>query len=115
MGFFLNGCRHTSDEPTAMPWGKHKGKALATVPRNYLSYVATWDQLREPLKTAVLDELVRRGLPFGKHKGVPLFDLPDAYLQWVATNSELLPPLDTLVSGELARRKRSKQQRARLL
>jgi len=58
-----------------MPFGRHKGTALAELPFDYLRWLVSLDDLREPLRSAVLDELegrchvVRSPLP-----GVPIPD-----------------------------------------
>ena len=40
-----------------MPFGKHKGKPLVEVPKSYLRWLKENCELREPLATAVDDEL----------------------------------------------------------
>lgn len=42
-----------------MPFGKHKGKPLAALPENYLTWLTTIN-LREPLASAVQHEASRR-------------------------------------------------------
>lgn len=44
----------------AMPFGQHKGRALSEVPLDYLQWLFTIE-LREPLCSAVITELDRRG------------------------------------------------------
>jgi uncharacterized protein (DUF3820 family) len=92
-----------------MPFGRFRGRALPLVPGVYLRalYAEGRDWLREPLKSAIKAELVRRGLPFGKYQGVPLDDLPDSYLSWLGT-IELRAPLDRLVEEVAEARERER-------
>ena len=56
---------------TTMPFGKHKGQPLAGLPAEYLTWVATLDNIRDPLLGAVNAEL-RRRQPFpGSNGGAP--------------------------------------------
>jgi uncharacterized protein (DUF3820 family) len=105
----------TETEAT-MPFGKHRGKPLSEVPRPYLEYLATWDQLWPDTRAQVLDELRRRGLPFSRRfKNVPLHEVPPSYLRWVQANfDELLPPWDELLAlGEEPTTSRCKQSPVR--
>ena len=43
-----------------MPFGKYKGCELSWLPDHYLVWLYKWDNLRSPLKEAVLDEIQRR-------------------------------------------------------
>jgi uncharacterized protein (DUF3820 family) len=93
------------DEPeqNTMPFGKHRGKPLSEVPRNYLAFVLDWPELWPDTRLIVLAELRRRGLPFGRFKDVALDEVPRSYLEWVQANFDtLLPPYDQLVEDVLA-------------
>jgi hypothetical protein len=43
-----------------MPFGKHRGKPLAEIPGDYLRWLTGHVDLREPLRSRVLDELEGR-------------------------------------------------------
>ena len=43
-----------------MPFGKHKGEELSSVPIDYLEWLLTLHDLREPLKRSVSEELQQR-------------------------------------------------------
>ena len=45
-----------------MPFGKYKGQALRSLPDHYLLWLAATVALREPLLSAVTEELTVRGL-----------------------------------------------------
>jgi hypothetical protein len=48
-----------------MPFGKHKGLSVYELPDNYLLWLQNNIELREPLKTHVVNEVEARGLiPF---------------------------------------------------
>jgi hypothetical protein len=44
-----------------MPFGKHRGTPLEELPGGYLAWLATLDNLRDPLRDAVDAERRRRG------------------------------------------------------
>jgi Putative quorum-sensing-regulated virulence factor len=50
-------------KPPALPFGKHKGSLLPDVPPSYLQWLLRECKLSSGLRTAVADELTRRGLP----------------------------------------------------
>ena len=56
-----------------MPFGKYKGAALSALPLDYLRWLVSLDDLREPLKGTVIAELLAR------HHAVqlPLLPCPD--------------------------------------
>jgi hypothetical protein len=43
-----------------MPFGRHKGRPVAKLPSDYLVWLAGREDLRDPLRTAVLGELWQR-------------------------------------------------------
>jgi hypothetical protein len=45
---------------TRMPFGKHKGKPLGELPDEYLDWLSSLVDLREPFKTAVRQEVAVR-------------------------------------------------------
>jgi hypothetical protein len=51
---------------STMPFGKHRGKSLQTLPDDYLQWLVGNVELREPLRSAVYDELDRRRPPQSK-------------------------------------------------
>jgi hypothetical protein len=51
---------------SAMPFGKYKGTPLSAVPADYLTWLAgKLDELREPLRGALVTELARRASAMG--------------------------------------------------
>jgi hypothetical protein len=44
----------------SMPFGRHRGQSLMTVPSEYLLWLTRLPHLREPLRTAVHTELRQR-------------------------------------------------------
>jgi len=42
-----------------MPFGRHRGRPLSEIPADYLAWLCTLD-LREPLRSAVAEEVARR-------------------------------------------------------
>jgi hypothetical protein len=44
-----------------MPFGKYRGLPLAHIPSEYLTWLSGFDDLRDPLKVAVAEELPARG------------------------------------------------------
>ena len=46
-----------------MAFGQHKGQALSSIPLEYLMWLASLDDLREPLRTGVAQELEARRNP----------------------------------------------------
>jgi hypothetical protein len=71
-----------------MPFGKHRGLALAAIPTDYLQWLAGLDDLREPLKGAVIAELLARR----QAVQLPLLPCPDPALaeRLVATGRRVL-------------------------
>src|SRR4051812_49108366 len=45
-----------------MPFGHYRGHDLAELPQDYLAWLSTLE-LREPLKSAVVEESLRRSVP----------------------------------------------------
>ena len=45
---------------STMPFGKHRGEPLRSLPDDYLQWLARSVELREPLRSAVYDEIDRR-------------------------------------------------------
>jgi uncharacterized protein (DUF3820 family) len=52
----------TKPTPTVLPFGKHKGQPLADVPGDYLAWLTRTCKLSSGLRSAVAQELARRGL-----------------------------------------------------
>ena len=48
---------------TVLPFGRHRGQPLGTVPTSYLTWLAATVKLSTGLRNAVAAELTRRGLP----------------------------------------------------
>src|SRR5712692_6419167 len=71
--------------PSRMPFGKYKGTLLSAVPDDYLTWVATWHDLRDPLRTAILREGERRGT-------IPAFQSLAARVQDVQTQGFFIVP-----------------------
>jgi hypothetical protein len=64
------------DETKRMPFGKFRGQPVADLPDWYLSWLASLDDLRDPLLAAVEQECERR---FGKQQDCGTNDeLPDS-------------------------------------
>jgi hypothetical protein len=59
-----------------MPFGKYRGVPLRTIPTEYLHWLAGLDDLREPLKGAVIAELLARR----QAVHLPLLPCPDPAL-----------------------------------
>src|ERR1700741_2977933 len=57
--------RQTSQAKTRMPFGKFKGIPLCDLPDDYLEWLSQLDNLRQPLLSAVLDEIKNRELQEG--------------------------------------------------
>jgi hypothetical protein len=53
----------TTSPTPILPFGKHKGQPLADVPGDYLRWALLTVKLSSGLRTAVADELTRRGVP----------------------------------------------------
>lgn len=47
-------------DPTIMPFGKHKGVAVGALPDDYLRWLTTLDDLRDPVASVVRREALRR-------------------------------------------------------
>lgn len=55
-----------------MPFGKHKGEPVDSLPTDYLGWLLSLgDGLREPLRSAVWTEWQRRQQPKGSAKALP--------------------------------------------
>lgn len=44
-------------DTTPMPWGRHKGKAMANVPADYLLWLLNCKYIDGPLKTYIVNNL----------------------------------------------------------
>ncbi len=53
---------NTPDQTTALPFGKHKGEALSTVPTDYLRWLIANCKLSSGLRAAVVESLAARGV-----------------------------------------------------
>ena len=53
-------CGEAVDNPIRMPFGKHKGKVLADVPKSYLEWFCRQPEVFTDLGDAMEDELDRR-------------------------------------------------------
>ena len=93
--------------PTAMPFGKHKGVALAELEPDYIEWLLTIavDVDRYLLKavrdthnitdadisamreSAAKKDAVPTTMPFGKHKGMALAELEPDYIDWLLTSA----------------------------
>jgi uncharacterized protein (DUF3820 family) len=102
------------EDSPKMPFGRYEGNRLADIPPSYLRnlFADGREWLREPLNSAIRNELIARGVPFGKFKGTPIDQLPDSYLAWLTT-IDLFPPLDQFVQEEIERREREQQLQRR--
>jgi Putative quorum-sensing-regulated virulence factor len=54
---FTPGEKNSLENAMLIPFGKNKGKALDRVPEDYVKWLAGLDNLREPFKTAVAEEV----------------------------------------------------------
>lgn len=88
------------------PFGKHRGKSLDEIPRSYLLWLATLDNIWDDLRDGVFHELSRRGIPFGRYKDIPLSEVPTQYLEWLLDRDDIIPPLDKVLEMEMERRDR---------
>jgi hypothetical protein len=43
-----------------MPFGRYRGQPLSALPSDYLQWLLTLDDLREPLRSSIRDEVARR-------------------------------------------------------
>jgi hypothetical protein len=66
-----------------MPFGKYKGTEIAELPSDYLLWMLALDDLREPLRSAVLREAVRRNeeVPIALKHNVVAINLKPEELQ----------------------------------
>jgi hypothetical protein len=71
-----------------MAWGKHAGKAISTLPRSYLTWLRSRDDLDPHLAAAVRIELRRRG---ERHldAGAVVGELEEAMTVRIAEDPEL--------------------------
>ena len=81
-----------------MPFGKHRGKVLGEIPLGYLKWLHDLPELREPLKTNLLNELKRRRnlraqqLEEDGPLGIPANELRDEYCEYCGSEERLTRP-----------------------
>jgi uncharacterized protein (DUF3820 family) len=73
-----------------MPFGKHKGTPLSSLPSSYVRWllaqpwVGEWGELREALRSLTPPPLSDEDpMPFGKFKGLDMVSLPPSYVAWL--------------------------------
>jgi uncharacterized protein (DUF3820 family) len=61
-----------------MPFGRYKGRPIVQLPDGYVRWLAGLSDLREPLLSAVRDEIQRRGLDSETEARADVDGCPDA-------------------------------------
>jgi hypothetical protein len=69
---------------TVLPFGKHQGQPLPEIPPGYLQWLLRECKLSSGLRSAVADELVRRGLP-----APPPPPTPEPACHWCGFDGEM--------------------------
>lgn len=94
----------TAPGEVTMPWGKHQGEKLSEIPLDYVEWLASNFETKEPLKTAAKKVAETRKVKaaeklqakpagevvinFGKHSGKKLSEIPLDYVEWLAREAQ---------------------------